>query len=163
MKGKLTVLDLRAEVANLSRRVVGMRVSNVYDYNAKTYMLKLARTDEKIFVLLESGVRFEATYRHAHVSCVTGCDRDRLHTTAYARDKSYTPSGFTMKLRKHIRTRRVESVRYVAARSFDPRFESKAPAAAGNLGSTGWSTSRSGRARMSFIYCSNCTLEATLF
>ncbi|KAI3743651.1 hypothetical protein L1987_61362 [Smallanthus sonchifolius] len=35
----------------------------------------------------------------------------RLHTTAYLRDKSNTPSGFTLKLRKHIRTRRLEDVR----------------------------------------------------
>lgn len=29
----------------------------------------------------------------------------------YYRDKSNTPSGFTLKLRKHIRTRRLEDVR----------------------------------------------------
>lgn len=46
---------------------------------------------EKILLLMESGVR--------------------LHTTEYVRDKSTTPSGFTLKLRKHIRTRRLEDVR----------------------------------------------------
>ncbi|GFZ09109.1 zinc knuckle (CCHC-type) family protein [Actinidia rufa] len=46
---------------------------------------------EKVLLLMESGVR--------------------LHTTAYVRDKSNTPSGFTLKLRKHIRTRRLEDVR----------------------------------------------------
>jgi predicted ribosome quality control (RQC) complex YloA/Tae2 family protein len=46
---------------------------------------------EKVLLLMESGVR--------------------LHTTAYLRDKSNTPSGFTLKLRKHIRTRRLEDVR----------------------------------------------------
>lgn len=30
---------------------------------------------------------------------------------AHFRDKSTTPSGFTLKLRKHIRTRRLEDVR----------------------------------------------------
>lgn len=29
----------------------------------------------------------------------------------FCRDKSNTPSGFTLKLRKHIRTRRLEDVR----------------------------------------------------
>lgn len=29
----------------------------------------------------------------------------------FCRDKSMTPSGFTLKLRKHIRTRRLEDVR----------------------------------------------------
>lgn len=33
-----------------------------------------------------------------------------LFLTAY-RDKKNTPSGFTLKLRKHIRTRRLEDVR----------------------------------------------------
>lgn len=46
---------------------------------------------EKVLLLMESGVR--------------------LHTTQYVRDKSNTPSGFTLKLRKHIRTRRLEDVR----------------------------------------------------
>ena len=76
MKSKLTVLDLRAEVTSLHARLKGMRIANVYDLNAKTYMLKLARTDEKVFLLLESGSRF--------------------HTTNYTRDKGDTPNGFTM-------------------------------------------------------------------
>ena len=91
MKSKLTVLDLRAEVTSLHARLKGMRIANVYDLNAKTYMLKLARTDEKVFLLLESGSRF--------------------HTTNYTRDKGDTPNGFTMKLRKHIRTRRLEEIK----------------------------------------------------
>lgn len=35
----------------------------------------------------------------------------RLHTTQFARDKSNTPSGITLKIRKHIRTRRLEDIR----------------------------------------------------
>ncbi|XLT09406.1 hypothetical protein HN51_055199 [Arachis hypogaea] len=65
----------------------------------KTYVLKLMNSSgvlesgesEKVLLLMESGVR--------------------LHTTVYMRDKSNTPSGFTLKLRKHIRTRRLEDVR----------------------------------------------------
>ena len=37
----------------------------------------------------------------------------RLHTTRFARDKSATPSNFTMKLRKHLRGRRLESIAQV--------------------------------------------------
>ncbi len=100
MKGKLTVLDLRAEVANLSRRVVGMRVSNVYDYNAKTYMLKLARTDEKIFVLLESGVRSVAPDRYAprtvyalvQASHYRVCARQILHAVGLHHEAAQTHS-----------------------------------------------------------------------
>ncbi|XLR27305.1 hypothetical protein S83_055205, partial [Arachis hypogaea] len=61
-----------------------------------TYVFKLMNSSrvlessksEKVFLLMESGVR--------------------LHTTV---DKSNTPSGFTLKLRKHSRTRRLEDVR----------------------------------------------------
>lgn len=64
----------------------------------QTYVVKLAKSSgvtgtdegEKRLLLLESGVRF--------------------HTTKFSRDKSDTPSGFTLKLRKHIRTRRLEDV-----------------------------------------------------
>ncbi|XLT32408.1 hypothetical protein HN873_063700 [Arachis hypogaea] len=64
-----------------------------------TYVFKLMNSSrvlesgesEKVLLLMESGVR--------------------LHTTVYMRDKSNTPSGFTLKLRKHIRTRRLEDVR----------------------------------------------------
>ncbi|XLR27253.1 hypothetical protein S83_055153, partial [Arachis hypogaea] len=64
-----------------------------------TYVFKLMNSSgvlesaesEKVLLLMESGVR--------------------LHTTVYMRDKSNTPSGFTLKLRKHSRTRRLEDVR----------------------------------------------------
>ncbi|KAF3456411.1 hypothetical protein FNV43_RR01061 [Rhamnella rubrinervis] len=98
VKVRMNTADVAAEVKCL-RRLIGMRCSNVYDLSPKTYMLKLMNSSgvtesgesEKVFLLMESGVR--------------------LHTTAYVRDKSNTPSGFTLKLRKHIRTRRLEDVR----------------------------------------------------
>ncbi|KAL5541466.1 hypothetical protein UlMin_009176 [Ulmus minor] len=94
----MNTADVAAEVKCL-RKLIGMRCSNVYDLSPKTYMFKLMYSSgvtesgesEKAFLLMESGVR--------------------LHTTAYVRDKSNTPSGFTLKLRKHIRTRRLEDVR----------------------------------------------------
>ncbi|KAG8048982.1 hypothetical protein GUJ93_ZPchr0009g2381 [Zizania palustris] len=65
----------------------------------QTYLFKLMNSSgitesgesEKVLLLMESGVR--------------------LHTTQYVRDKSTTPSGFTLKLRKHIRSKRLEDVR----------------------------------------------------
>lgn len=94
----MNTADVAAEVKCL-RRLIGMRCSNVYDLSPKTYVFKLMNSSgvtesgesEKVLLLMESGVR--------------------LHTTAYLRDKSNTPSGFTLKLRKHIRTRRLEDVR----------------------------------------------------
>ena len=34
----------------------------------------------------------------------------RVHLTTYERDKAQVPSNFTLKLRKHVRTRRIEKV-----------------------------------------------------
>lgn len=56
-------------------------------------MLKLARSGEdgdKVLLLIESGARF--------------------HTVEAMPPKADTPSNFTLKLRKHIRTRRLEAV-----------------------------------------------------
>ncbi|XVF38928.1 hypothetical protein REPUB_Repub20aG0144800 [Reevesia pubescens] len=97
VKVRMNTADVAAEVKCL-RRLIGMRCSNVYDLSPKTYIFKLMNSSgitesgesEKVLLLMESGVR--------------------LHTTAYVRDKSNTP-GFTLKLRKHIRTRRLEDVR----------------------------------------------------
>lgn len=98
VKVRMNTADVAAEVKCL-RRLIGMRCSNVYDLSPKTYVFKLMNSSgvtesgesEKVLLLLESGVR--------------------LHTTVYMRDKSNTPSGFTLKLRRHIRTRRLEDVR----------------------------------------------------
>ncbi|GAX80591.1 hypothetical protein CEUSTIGMA_g8028.t1 [Chlamydomonas eustigma] len=94
MKQRFTSVDCAAEVACLNNRLLGLRLANVYDLNAKTYVLKLAKSGEdgeKVFLLLESGARF--------------------HTTELLREKADVPSNFTLKLRKHIRTRRLEAVR----------------------------------------------------
>jgi NFACT N-terminal and middle domains len=59
----------------------------------QTYIVKLARTGEngdKAFLLLESGIRF--------------------HTTAFSRDKSTIPSNISMKLRKHLKGKRLTDV-----------------------------------------------------
>lgn len=98
VKARMTTADVAAEVKCL-RRLIGMRLSNVYGITPKTYLFKLMNSSgitesgesEKVLLLMESGVR--------------------LHTTQYVRDKSTTPSGFTLKLRKHIRSKRLEDVR----------------------------------------------------
>ncbi|KFM27516.1 Nuclear export mediator factor NEMF [Auxenochlorella protothecoides] len=64
------------------------------DIAAETYVLKLARSGEdgeKVFLLIESGAR--------------------MHTIEGMPVKGDTPSNFTLKLRKHMRTRRVASIR----------------------------------------------------
>jgi predicted ribosome quality control (RQC) complex YloA/Tae2 family protein len=72
----------------------------------QTYLIKLATPGkEKAVLLLESGVRF--------------------HTTRYSHAKSDTPSSFSMKLRKHIKAKRLEDVRQLASdRVVDFKFGS---------------------------------------
>ena len=76
-------------------RLVGLRAVNIYDVDAKTYIIKLSKGDDKAMLLLESGIR--------------------LHTTEYEWPKSHSPSGFAMKCRKHLRTRRLTSIAQLGA------------------------------------------------
>ncbi|KAI9139262.1 fibronectin-binding protein A N-terminus-domain-containing protein [Paraphysoderma sedebokerense] len=89
MKQRFSALDICAISADL-QRLVGLRLQNVYDVNQKTYLFKFAKPDTKEFVLIESGIR--------------------IHSTQYEREKSTHPSPFAMKLRKHLRTRRLTKV-----------------------------------------------------
>jgi predicted ribosome quality control (RQC) complex YloA/Tae2 family protein len=90
MKERFSTIDVFAAVEYFNRKLLGMRVANVYDIDTKTYLLKLARSEEKIMLLFESGCR--------------------IHTTEFEWPKHLQPSGFAMKLRKHLRTKRLVSV-----------------------------------------------------
>ena len=91
-KRNFDLLDVVASVRDVSRSCVGYRVANVYDIDMKTYLFKLQKKDmPKLTLLMESGVRF--------------------HLTNFVRDKADSPSHFSQKLRKHIRTRVLTSVK----------------------------------------------------
>jgi predicted ribosome quality control (RQC) complex YloA/Tae2 family protein len=73
---------------------------------SKTFLLKFALPDRKVYVVIESGIR--------------------IHSTVFEREKSQMPNGFTMKLRKYLRTRRLESVQQMGVdRVVDFYFGSK--------------------------------------
>ena len=106
-KIRFSTADAKCEVRDIRSLLLGQRVANVYDLNERTYVFKFAvpGQSEKILLLLESGIRF--------------------HTTKYARDKSEMPSPFCMKLRRHIRTRRLEDVKQLCGdRIVDFKFGS---------------------------------------
>ena len=65
-------------------------VANIYDVSGRLYLLKLSRANRKEHLLLESGIR--------------------LHTTHFVKNQKDLPSGFTMKLRKHLRTKKLEDI-----------------------------------------------------
>ena len=127
VKQRMSTADIAAEIGCLrGKGLVGMRVTNVYDVNSKVqtreichkrfdktyliinneillrlvqvYVIKLARSGEdgeKVLLLIESGIR--------------------MHTIAEMPDKPDVPSNFTLKLRKHIRSRRLEDIRQLGS------------------------------------------------
>jgi hypothetical protein len=109
-KVRFTTTDVVAMVRDVRASVIGQRLANIYDLNDKTYLFKFATAgmSEKVMLLVESGIRF--------------------HTTKYAREKNNNnglPSPFAMKLRRYLRTKRVEDVRQVGVdRVVDFKFGS---------------------------------------
>lgn len=89
MKSRFSTLDIGVIVKEL-KRFLGMRVVNVYDVDNKTYLIRIAKPDDKAVILLESGVR--------------------LHSTGFDWPKNPAPSGFSMKMRKHLKGRRFEKI-----------------------------------------------------
>ncbi|KAJ7365341.1 hypothetical protein OS493_005446 [Desmophyllum pertusum] len=91
MKTRFTTVDLCAVITELRESLLGMRVANVYDIDNKTYLIRLGKTEVKVMLLVESG--------------------NRINTTDFEWPKNLMPSGFSMKCRKHIRSRRLVSIR----------------------------------------------------
>ncbi|XP_076044571.1 nuclear export mediator factor NEMF homolog Clbn [Oratosquilla oratoria] len=90
MKSSFTTIDVIAVVAELKNKIVGLRVVQVYDIDHKTYLVKLQKPEQKCVLLLESAAR--------------------IHTTDYEWPKNPAPSSFAMKLRKHVRNKRIENI-----------------------------------------------------
>lgn len=114
MKNRFTTLDILALIPELNERCKGLRVVNAYNVNNKTYLLKLAKTGDdskeedetnKNVLLLENGFR--------------------IHLTEFDWPKEIHPNGFTMKIRKHIKNKRIEYIRQLGLdRVIDIQFGS---------------------------------------
>lgn len=99
MKNRFTTLDLIAILPEIKEKLIGKRVYQVYDIDNKTFLIRFtqpalinkdAEETLKQVLIIESGIR--------------------IHLTDYDWPKSSAPSGFTMKLRKHIKNKRLESI-----------------------------------------------------
>eukprot|EP00796_Vickermania_ingenoplastis_P012002 gene12008-8270_t len=90
VKQRMTALDVRASVEEMRTKLVGLRLLNLYDLNAKMFLFRFGHGENKKAVLLENGVRF--------------------HLTELVREKPKVPSQFTLKLRKHIRSWRLDTI-----------------------------------------------------
>uniref|UniRef100_UPI0037E6FC22 ribosome quality control complex subunit NEMF n=1 Tax=Semicossyphus pulcher TaxID=241346 RepID=UPI0037E6FC22 len=91
MKTRFGTVDIRAVIAEIDANYIGMRVNNVYDIDNKTYLIRLQKPDSKAVLLIESGTR--------------------IHSTDFEWPKNMMPSGFAMKCRKHLKTRRLTQVK----------------------------------------------------
>ncbi|KAI0557289.1 NFACT protein [Gracilaria domingensis] len=112
------LLDLRIETSILQKTLQGARVLNVYDaQNGRTYILKLSvppsRNQPKHSGNSESGedknvpsTSVSQSWGKRLLLLESGA---RMHMTQFDREKD-VPSGFCLKLRKHIRGRRLDSV-----------------------------------------------------
>ena len=89
MKTRYSGLDLACQISEL-QKLVGMRVNKVFDIDKKTYLIRLQRTEEKSVLMIESG--------------------SRIHETSSVWPKNDAPSGFSMKLRKHLKNKRIEEI-----------------------------------------------------
>lgn len=106
-KNRFTTTDVQAMVRDLKSRILGQRLANIYDVNDKTYIFKFAMPgkQEKDLLLMESGIRF--------------------HCTQFAREKNDMPTPYVMKLRKFLRTKRLDDIRQLGNdRVVDFRFGS---------------------------------------
>nr|CCA19934.1 conserved hypothetical protein [Albugo laibachii Nc14] len=103
-KTRMLIDDIHAMMGSVRKNILNMRVTNIYNLqneaevegidnksNQRTYIFKLHQPPfPKVYLLIESGVRF--------------------HSSNYARNissSSTLPNQFTMKLRKHIRGKRL--------------------------------------------------------
>uniref|UniRef100_A0A3P8PVV5 Ribosome quality control complex subunit NEMF n=1 Tax=Astatotilapia calliptera TaxID=8154 RepID=A0A3P8PVV5_ASTCA len=105
MKTRFTTVDIRAVIAEINANYIGMRVYNVYDIDNKTYLIRLQKPDSKAVLLIESGTR--------------------IHSTDFEWPKNMMPSGFAMKCRKHLKTRRLTQIKQLGIdRIVDMQFGS---------------------------------------
>ena len=74
----MSAVDVRALVLILAKKLIGLRVANIYDVSGRLYLFKLAKASRKETLLIESGIR--------------------IHTTNFMRNKKDIPSGFSMKV-----------------------------------------------------------------
>ncbi|ODH47287.1 hypothetical protein GX48_06628 [Paracoccidioides brasiliensis] len=90
MKQRFSSLDVKVISQELSRALVGLRISNIYDLSSRICLFKLAKPDTRKQLIVDIGFR--------------------CHLTEYSRTTAAAPSPFISRLRKFLKTRRVTAV-----------------------------------------------------
>jgi predicted ribosome quality control (RQC) complex YloA/Tae2 family protein len=91
VKKEITSFDIAAIIAELKQLITGAWVTNIYQTDFKTLILKLHQPDQpSLNLLIKAG--------------------NRLHLTGFAIEKPSKPSAFSMMLRKYLRNGRIQAV-----------------------------------------------------
>ncbi|OTB11039.1 hypothetical protein K445DRAFT_322385 [Daldinia sp. EC12] len=90
MKQRFSSLDVKVIAHELSKNLVSLRVSNIYDLSSKILLFKFSKPEVKKQLLIDSGFR--------------------CHLTEFSRTTAASPSVFVQRLRKALRSRRVTSI-----------------------------------------------------
>ncbi|GBE62502.1 MJ1625 yease Yp1009cp-like domain-containing protein, putative [Babesia ovata] len=94
VRERLNAIDVAAVVGNLQKEILHYNLVNIYDVTSRVYVLKFSKNEDKKFVLFEIG--------------------HRIHTTQFLRNTDHLPSNFNVKLRKHLRTRKLRGIEQIA-------------------------------------------------
>ncbi|CCJ28739.1 unnamed protein product [Pneumocystis jirovecii] len=78
---------------NELQKLIGLRLQNIYDISERTFQFKFATSGHKEHLLVESG--------------------SRIHLTCYVRETAALPSQFCAKLRKHLKSKRLVSLKQI--------------------------------------------------
>ena len=95
MKQRISALDLQLLFSELRQKLEGHRLTNVYNIadSSRQFLLKLNKTNSKFSVVIDCGLR--------------------IHTSDFNRPIPPAPSGFVVKLRKHLKSKRLTALRQV--------------------------------------------------
>ena len=105
MKARFSILDIRAALAEINQHLVGQYVVNIYDIDNKTYLIKLRTSDDKKILLFESGMRVHLTEMEWPKS------NGKKGWIRFKFNYYQAPSGFSMKMRKHLKGKRLVSAK----------------------------------------------------
>ncbi|CCK71155.1 Rqc2p KNAG_0G00970 [Huiozyma naganishii CBS 8797] len=95
MKQRLGALDIQLLVPELSTALESYRLNNIYNVadSSRQFLLKFNKPDSKINVVVDCGLK--------------------IYMTEFSRDIPPVPSGFVVKLRKHLKAKRLTALRQV--------------------------------------------------
>ncbi|CCD26117.2 Rqc2p NDAI_0G03400 [Naumovozyma dairenensis CBS 421] len=95
MKQRISALDLQILAAELKTSLEGYRLNNIYNASDsnRQFLLRFNKPDSKLNVIVDCGLR--------------------IHLTEFTRPIPSAPSGFVMKLRKHLKSKRLTALRQV--------------------------------------------------